>query len=129
MFRIVIFPKAMLQTVKSDLDKLEIIPVGVLQVMPNDLEMFAAHAIDLFLQPVFAVRPEAFNINRIFSDQTRDLVLRRRRMRIVVFACVWSQKASNAETVDFARRIRWRDANDVGPLALTRHLIPNGQVL
>src|SRR5947208_11427953 len=50
-------------------------------------------------------------------------------MSKVVLRRVWSQKASHADAIDFARRIVWRHADNDGPLPFARELVPDGKRL
>src|SRR5262249_11888690 len=129
MLRVVVFPETVLQAIQTDLNELKIIPLRVPQIMAHNLEVFAAHAVYLILEPVFALSSKAFDFDGIFARQTGDLVLRRRRVRVIVFGGVRSQEAPHTQAVDFARRIRGWHTDDVGALALARHLIPDGKVL
>ena len=102
--RIVVLPEAVVHAVEADLDELEVVPLRVLQEVPHDLEMLAAHRVDLVLEPLLVAGAKSLDVDRILADQRGDLRLRRGRMRVDVRGGVGGEKAAHADAVHLARR-------------------------
>ena len=75
---VVVLPEAVLEPVQADLDELEVIPLLVPEEVPHDLEVLAAHGVDLVLEPGLVVGPEVLDVDRIRTDEPLDLALRAR---------------------------------------------------
>src|SRR3546814_2457278 len=60
-------------TIERDVHEMEVVPVGVLHVVPHDRELLATHLEDLVAKPVLVVRPESLNIHEVLAHEIPDL--------------------------------------------------------
>ena len=123
--RVVMLPESVVNSVHTDLDKLEIIPLRVFDVVTNNLEVLAGHIVNRVSQPVFVPSPKSLHINRIVANQRRDLVFYRCRVCVHVLRGVRRQHTPYADTVHFPRRKRRRNSDQNRPAAFHRDLVPN----
>jgi hypothetical protein len=97
--------------------------------MADDLEMLAGHAMDLILEPVLVIGAEPADIHAIvLSEQLANFARQLFRAGVGVGRGVGSEEAAYRVAAGFPRRVAGRHADNVGPFALPRHLVPDGQV-
>src|SRR5258708_37552754 len=117
MLGIVIFPESVMNAVEPDLHELEIIPFLSRHQVADDLEMLAAHFVDLVPKPLLVVGSKAFHIDRIIADQGLDFGFDTRRPGVDVRVRVGRQETAYVYAVDMTRRITGRDAHHHGTKA------------
>ena len=127
MFGVVVFPEAVLDAVETDFDELEVVPLGMLHVMTDNLEVLPGHREDLLPEPLLVVGAEVFHVHRIVADEAGDLVLDVAGANVLIPARVGGEEAADRQAVDFSRREVGRNADDVRPVALPADLVPDGQ--
>ena len=76
---VVVLPEPVVDAVQPDVDELEIVPLLVLEQVPHDLELRAAHGEDLVAEPGLVVGAEALDVDRIMAHQLADFSARVRR--------------------------------------------------
>jgi hypothetical protein len=113
--------------VEADLDELEVVPLGLLHEVADDLEVLAAHRVDLVAEPGLVVGPEPLDVDGELADELLDLGADSRRMRVHILGRVGREEAADGDAVDLARGKRG-DADDDRLLPLAGDLVPDGQL-
>src|SRR5262245_18024710 len=114
----------MLNAIQPNLDKLEIVPARLREVVTNHLKVLPAHRVDLLQKPSLIVGSKLLDVCCILTDQRSDLRLDGRWKCILVALRVGCQKTTHANAAHTPRRIGRGNANDVGLLARRSNNVP-----
>src|SRR5262245_1557353 len=114
----------MLNAIQTNLDKLEIVPARLREVVTNHLKVLPAHGVDLLQKPSLIVGSKLLDVRCILTDQRSDLHLDGGRKCILVSVRVGCQKTTHANATHTPRRVgRW-NPDDVSLLARRRSNVP-----
>src|SRR5579862_4700375 len=127
--RVVILPKTVMDTVNADFDELKVIPFHAGHEVADHLEVLPRHVIDLVTQPVFVIGTKAFDIDRVFSYQTVDLLPDAGRISVIVGRGVGRHKAPDIHAVHAPWRKTGRHAHHHYALMLSSQDIPDRGLL
>src|SRR5580700_4934309 len=111
-----------MHAVKTDVHKMEVVPILLGNQPAHNLPLLTAHREDLVPEPVFPIGAEVLHIHGVLAYQFREPGLETCGISEVVLHCVRGEKTTDADTVDATRRIIWRHSDNDRLLPFARQV-------